>query len=94
MGITDLAKEAVDLMGRFCDCFDWIQLLRVSRKNQNQKLFCLQIKKSTPPLFKAFPKEFKGKLEFGNGYDNQRDNYHKFLSITLEFPSLIVAKND
>ncbi|CAK62968.1 unnamed protein product (macronuclear) [Paramecium tetraurelia] len=89
--INELAKEAVDLMEDFVIILSGFNFQEYIEKSK-PKVILFTNKKSTPPLFKALSKEFKGKLEFAMIRQSERQ-LSSIFKIT-EFPSLIVAKND
>ncbi|CAD8199025.1 unnamed protein product [Paramecium pentaurelia] len=89
--VNDLVKEAVDLMEDFVIILSGFNFQEYIEKSK-PKVILFTNKKSTPPLFKALSKEFKGKLEFAMIRQSERQLASIF-KIT-EFPSLIVAQND
>ncbi|CAD8120784.1 unnamed protein product [Paramecium sonneborni] len=89
--LNEMAKEAVDLMEDFVIVLSGFNFQEYIEKSK-PKVILFTNKKSTPPLFKALSKEFKGKLEFAMIRQSERQLTSIF-KIT-EFPSLIVAQND
>ena len=89
--LNDLAKEAVELMEDFVIVLSGFNFQEFIQKSK-PKVILFTNKKSTPPLFKALSKEFKGKLEFGMIRQSERQLAQIF-RIT-EFPTLIVANSD
>ncbi|CAK56574.1 unnamed protein product (macronuclear) [Paramecium tetraurelia] len=89
--LNELAKEAVDLMEDFVIVLSGFNFQEYIEKSK-PKVILFTNKKSTPPLFKALSKEFKGKLEFAMIRQSERQ-LSQIFKIT-EYPSLIVAQND
>ncbi|CAD8190483.1 unnamed protein product [Paramecium pentaurelia] len=89
--LNDLAKEAVDLMEDFVIVLSGFNFQEYIEKSK-PKVILFTNKKSTPPLFKALSKEFKGKLEFAMIRQSEIQ-LSQIFKIT-EYPSLVVAQND
>ncbi|CAD8096517.1 unnamed protein product [Paramecium primaurelia] len=89
--LNDLAKEAVDLMEDFVIVLSGFNFQEYMEKSK-PKVILFTNKKSTPPLFKALSKEFKGKLEFAMIRQSEIQ-LSQIFKIT-EYPSLVVAQND
>lgn len=87
MEIKDLANFAVSFMESFVEYVSFKNYQDFTKKDL-YKVILFTEKKTTPPLYKALSKDFKGKLVFGE-VRNASDPLLKNFKVT-SMPTLIV----